>query len=129
MSYKDSALSLVCYEDTGPIVMARITGTLGTAITQASLSSIAYSTFDTSGAAVSGAAGTLTIADVVSDTLITNDTRWTVDTTGRNFIDEIPAAALPDGDETYTREYKFTPATGQPYHLVVTIETRNLYRS
>lgn len=130
MSYQASAISTQAFEDTGVIVMARINGNLGTAITQASLSEIAYSTYDTNAeAAVSGASGTLTISSVVSDTLITNDVRWTKDTTGYNFIDTIPATALPDGGVTYAREYKFTPATGQPFHLQVLIETKNLWRS
>ena len=60
---------------------------------------------------------TLVISNVVLDTLSTGNI-WTIDTTGFNFIDDIPAAAFPTGGEEYQVEYKFTLTSGEVFWLV-----------
>ena len=110
------------WEDSGATCMARVVGQAGTAVTQASLTSIAYKVFDLDGATpdTATATGTLTVATAVYDTLQTSDSRWTVDTTGWNFLDTVAAASanLPTGDHRYRVEYVFTPASGQTFRVV-----------
>lgn len=113
------------WEDGGATVMARVIGNAGTAITQASLTSIHYSLFDTNGATPETAvvAGTsLTVSDVVFDTLQT-DARWTQDATGYNFRHTIAASVLAAPAHLYRAEYKFTPTSGEVFWVVAEILT------
>lgn len=119
------------FEDAGASLMARVLGNAGTAITQASLSSISYKVFDLHGDTPTTATqtGTLTISAVVYDTLQTSDPRWTVDTTGYNFLYTAPASWFPDAPRTYRVELKFTPATGEVFWLVYELKTKVIYSS
>jgi len=102
--------------------LARVVGNDGAAVVRADISSASYSVYllddqDADGrAAVSGHAGvSLTVADVVFDTLQT-DARWTVDATGYNFrhtIDVSVGAAFAVAGRRYLVEYQLTPAAGQ----------------
>ena len=97
-------------QGTAPFVLARILAPDdGDRILQADLSAIVWSLFELDGelsvAIVDGA--TLTIADVIFDTLQT-DSRWTKDSTGYNFKHQIPSANLATGGHTFRAEYKFT---------------------
>jgi hypothetical protein len=109
--------------------MARIAGADGAAITQASLTSITYGVFNKADDSAIVAAGTaLTIADVVFDTLQTDD-RWTVDSTGYNFRHDATAATFVTGDVVHRFEYKFTPTSGEAWHVVFEVSTINLLGS
>ena len=121
------------WEDGGAALMARVVGNSATAITQAAITSISYSVFDLSGTtpntAITGySAVSLTVADVVYDTLQT-DARWTADSTGYNFRHDIAAAVFATGGHRYRIEYKFTPATGSVFWLVYEITAKSLRTS
>jgi len=114
------------FEDGGFSIMARVVGQDAARITQASLTSISYSTFDrdsdTPDTAIIDATA-LTVANVVFDTLLTDD-RWTVDGTGYNFRHDVAATAVPTGGHCYRFEYLFTPSSGEAFWLVAEINAR-----
>lgn len=118
MASTDKILGFV-WEDGGGTVLARAVGQDAVAITQASLTSVAWKAFDESGATrdTPVANGTLTIADDIFDTLQT-DPRWTLDDDGYNVRHEIAATVFSAGDHIYRVEYTFTPATGQVFIMV-----------
>lgn len=58
----------------------------------------------------------LTVADVVFDTLQTDD-RWTTDTDGYNFRHDVSHSLLTDPDVTYRIEYKITLDGGSEFYL------------
>lgn len=120
-------ISADVYEDSGPILMARVVGTAGAAITQATCSTITYAVYDVATAA-SVTSGSLTIANVVFDTLQT-DAIWTKDSTGYNFKTQMTAAMVPTGGATYRMEIKITPTSGQPIWLVYQVSALALYTS
>ena len=107
------------WEDGGATCLARVLGNAGTAITQASLTSIGCKVFDLNSTTPETAVSTptVTIASAVFDTLQT-DARWTVDSTGYNFLFVIAASVLTTGDHRYRVEFKFTPASGEVFWLV-----------
>ena len=122
-----SIIAADVYEDSGPILMARVVGAAGTAITQATCSTITYVVVDiATGTTVSN--GSLTIASVVFDTLQT-DSIWTKDTTGYNFKTVLTAAMVPTGGATYRVEVKITPTSGQPIWLTYQVTALGLYTS
>lgn len=55
---------------------------------------------------------TVTIGNVILDTPVTTSVIWTVDTTGYNFIHELPITAFPTGGNRYVVEYKATLTGG-----------------
>lgn len=122
--------SAAIFEDTSLTVMARVKGHSGTNITQASISSITCSVYtdngDETGTLVTSPS--VVVSSAVSDTLVTDDPRWTVDTTGYNFIHTIPSAAFPT-PVRHRVEYKFTPASGDPFFLVVKVNVHALFQS
>ena len=105
-----------------PVLMARIQDSkTGAIITNASVSSISYSAYSTSSGwgiqtrtPVEGHEDVpVTASDALKAALVTNDPRWTVDTTGYNFIFE------PD-----CRQAPIFPTAGE-YVVVVTINFTN----
>lgn len=94
--------------------MARIQH-LGANVKQADITSITYTVIDSGGATPNS--GTLTVADVIFDTLQT-DSRWTEDATGYNFRHTVPAAGF-DAAGTFQIKYIFTPASGSPFILLL----------
>ena len=119
---------LAVFEDTGFSLMARIQGTDAEDIQQADISSIAYSVYDLSSTGSPTTTGSLTVSNVVFDTLQT-DSRWNTDTTGYNFRWDVPASIPADGAKNYQIEIAFTPTSGEVYHAVYQVTTTNLYRS
>lgn len=97
------------WEDASLVCMARIVGAAGAAITQATVSSITCKVFDRdTSTATPDYSATLTIASVVSDTLLTT-APWTKDQTGRNFTHTVPAtSAFPRATDNCWIEYTFT---------------------
>ncbi len=61
----------------------------------------------------------LTVGTVVKDPLVTraDDSRWTKDDVGYNFIAELPASAFPSPDH-YVVEFRFTPSSGADYSVI-----------
>lgn len=115
------------YEGAGFRWMARITGGDGNNIAQADVSSIAFSVYDLADTSAASATGTLAVASVVFDALQT-DSRWTVDSTGYNFAWDVAYTIFADGDTTYRLEVTFSPASGDPFHLVRDVPVVGLYR-
>lgn len=112
--------------NSGVTCMGRIYGNAGTLITQASLSAITYAVTiiaedDTE---TDGTTGTLTISSVVFDTLQTSDPRWSVDSTGYNFLATIPASAFTraNGGLRHRVDIEFTPSSGEAF--VITYQSR-----
>ena len=119
------------FEDSGFTIIARVVGNAGTNITQASLSTITYSVYDTStGTVVTGHnAVALTISTVVFDTLQT-DAVWTFDATGYNYKHTVEATALPTGGTVYIYEAKVTPVSGPVFWIIPgTITAHPIYTS
>jgi len=122
-----SPIPVTIYEDSGATLMARVLGDDATAIQQADVSSIAYSVYDLDDTS-SPSTGTLTVSDVVYDTLQTDD-RWDADTTGYNFKWAAPASLFATGDRVYKVEVAFTPASGEVFHVVWTVTVLSILRS
>lgn len=118
------------WEDGGATILARVTGNAGAAITQASLTSITCKVFDLDGTTPDTAitTPTITVSTAVYDTLQT-DARWTVDSTGYNFIDALAATNFPTGDHLYRVEYKFTPTSGAVFFVVAELYAKNVRTS
>lgn len=116
--------SAVVWEESGFICLARVLGNAGTAITQASISSINRKVFNrATGVEISSTA--LTVSAVVFDTLQTGDI-WSEDSTGYNFSDGPAAADFSDANQTYRIEYTFTPASGQIFRSVFEVRTKDI---
>ncbi len=121
------------FEDTGCSLMDRVYGNAGTAITQATISIIAYKVYEHSskedaiaavdGTLVAGTASSLTVASVVFDTLQTG-APWdtTADALGYNFRYDSPAVDRPTGGKWYRHEIVFTPTSGAAFAVVWIIE-------
>jgi hypothetical protein len=124
----------IIWEDSGCQLLARIVGVDAAAIVQADVSSISYSVYerDEEDAPGSGSAvrenAALTVSSVVFNALQT-DARWTVDSTGYNFRYAAPVTDFPNPSKVYDVEIKFTPASGDVYHVVFEVETKALSRS
>lgn len=128
--------SLIAYEDTGPVLMARVVHiTTGSVITQAVISSIAYAVYDVTGydevndtgTVTLIIAGTQTISSVVFDTLQT-PAIWTgnVDATGYNFRVDAPVSWIPAAPKRYRFDFKFTPTTGAAFACSFRATSRKL---
>lgn len=104
------------FEDSGASPMARVVGNDGANIVQADITSIHRSIYNAATGTEIEADTALTVANVVFDTLQT-DSRWGYDTTGYNFRDSVPASKFAAGSQVYQIEYKFTPASGEVWHV------------
>lgn len=124
-------LRVVCWEDAGLTIMARVLGNAGTAVTQASLTGIAFKAFDLATGAQVGSTTALTVSAVVFDTLQDDDDdpRWTLDSTGFNFLYTVPATFFPTGDQKYLLEFVFDPVSGDNFPLVVECFAKGLLSS
>ena len=88
------------------------------AVVPADVSSVSRKVFKVSDGSVIIGPTTLVTADVILSALSTGSI-WTVDSTGFNFIDTVPATAFPDGDTDYQVEYKITLTGGEVFWLIV----------
>lgn len=114
MSAATDITHFTAYEDTGPALMARVYGNAGTAITQASLSTIVLHVYNKADIGTPIASSvSVTIASTVFDTLQT-DARWTEDSTGYNFRYDCPVTYLPSPGR-YIYEFVFTPSSGAAF--------------
>jgi hypothetical protein len=118
------------WEDGSVSLLARVVGQDAVAVTQASLTTITYKIFDTFSTTptTAVASGTLTVSDVIFDTLQT-DARWTKDNTGYNFLHAIGAGVLTKEDTAYRIEYLFDPVTGGNFYVVFEVTTSKIYGS
>lgn len=117
------------WEDGGATNMARLKAD-GANVTQSVISSISYSVFDLDGSSPGTAvdSGSLTVANVIFDTLQT-DGRWTADDTGYNFRHTIGASTLAEGNRRYLVEYIFTPSSAEVFPAVFELHTKPLRTS
>ena len=123
-----SVIKGTIWEDTGPYMMARITGNDGANVTQSDVSSISYVVVDMTDTDTAVASGTLTVASVIYDTLQSGDSRWTEDSTGYNFGFTLAATAFPTGARTYRVDCDFDMATGENLAVVFEIVTKKRFR-
>lgn len=98
-------------EDSSVTIMARVRGEDGAYIAQASINAIQRKIFDTAVPGTEVDSTALTVPNAVFDTLQT-DGRWSVDDTGYNFLDRIPAGLLTTPNRRYRVQYVFTPTAG-----------------
>lgn len=121
------------YESASAVYMARIVGTDGAELEQADLSSITLYVRDHAAQAtpIADSPYTLTIADVVFDTLqtSTDNALWTVDTTGYNFKYDLLPAQLPDGDKMYRFEFVFVTTDSKTLVAALDVPTINLFNN
>ena len=129
MPKKATISTITIFEQSGLLVMGYYTGNDGAGILEADFGTIkARVSLKDAGEALTYDA-TLTTADVVEDTPVTDDARWTDaggSATGYNFITTIPASAFPTAD-TYQLDLEFAPSSGEVYRdqvEVVTLEVR-----
>ena len=120
----------------GISVLARVVGSLGLPITQATVTAIAWTLTDlTTGTVV--ATGTWTVSSAVYQALVQNDPRWTLDSparpgsdglSGYNLLGTIPASAFPvatpvvvppgypaPAPHQYQVDVRYTPAVGEQW--------------
>lgn len=124
------------FEDSTACILARIRGTTGVLITQASLGSPGsiqlkvYDSEDADSPPTEIASRAIIVADTVFDELQT-DSGWDVgaDADGFNFKVEVLPADIPKGGKKYRFEFKFTNASGKVWHVVVDVPTVGLIRS
>lgn len=112
------------FADSGSTLLARVYGTAGTYLTQATTSSITCAVNDiTTGSPVSVITPSIVVASVIFDTLQTGG-MWTKDSTGYNFRHAMPATAFPDAAHVYEVVYTVTPTSGAVFALVWRITAR-----
>lgn len=135
----------VAFERHAVVLMARVTGANRQAIVQSSLNKIFYEVWKIptpqanrlppdyaayGDLSRSRDSTELTIGSVIFDTLQT-DARWTVDTTGYNFLveldaatfEEIPAADYPES-QWYEIPIRFEPTSGAAFGVNYQIECK-----
>ncbi len=106
------------FAGSGSILLARVYGTAGTYLTQATTSSITCAVNDiTTGSPVSVITPSIVVASVIFDTLQTGGL-WTKDSTGYNFRHAMAATAFPTAGHVYEVIYTVTPSSGAVFPLV-----------
>ena len=88
----------------------------GVAMVQSDVSTIEYAVINEGTKEVITALTSLTVANVVYDTLQT-DVRWTKDNVGYNFKHDVGHTITTDPDISYRLEYKVTLASGSEFWL------------
>ena len=117
------------YEASGFTHLARQPRHDGVALVRTDVTSIVYNSVSLDHNNEEVTDGTLTVADVISDTLVTDDDRWKVDVTGYNWAWLVPVAAYPSGGNVYQVNVVLTMASGPPIAIpfqVQTLEIHNL---
>jgi hypothetical protein len=113
------------WEDQDLAVMARVKGIDDQDIVQSTISGITMRVYDAQDDFTQvGATATLTVAQVVFDTLQTSN-GWTKDSNGYNFRYVISGAYFPTGNRDYWVEFEFTPATGSAFPLAFDVSVVN----
>ena len=121
----------VVWEDSGATCLSRVVGNDGAAVTQASLTALTYKVFDENSATPGTAAtsGTLTISEVIYDTLQTGDLWESTDDTGYNFKWQVPASVLTTGGHLYRVEFWYDPVSGEDFPDVFFLLAKRLRSS
>ena len=111
------------WEDGDVVLMARVTNTSATNITQATISSGVVKVYDKTGAQV-GSDITLVVANTIFDSLQT-DNGWPF-STGYNFRTTITGATYFGSVGTHCVEVLLTPSSGSDIAIVYDITVQNL---
>ena len=127
------------YEDGSATILARITAGTGSTtgiagegypVIQADLSTITYSIYDLETGSFVVNSSSLTIANVIYDTLQDTDgILWAQDGIGYNFRHNLGSASFPDGDRRYRYEAKFTSMSGDVFWLLLDLTAENVRTS
>lgn len=110
-------------------VVGRLYNQAGSLVTQAMLSSISYRAYRKEGNVpreITSSATAIVVADTIFDTLQTNFVIWPEDSTGYNFKWDVPYTLLKKGGD-YEIEISFTPASGDPYPVVIQVSAESLH--
>ena len=123
-------ITATVWEDGGATLLARIIDNDSTALKQADIDgtgTIKYYLYDEDSNTPDTAVTTTTLneATVIKDTLQTDD-RWTVDSTGYNFIHVIAASELSSGGHRYRAEVIFTPDAGEAFPAVFKLNAQHM---
>lgn len=118
--------AVTVWEGSSLKVMARLVDVNNVLITRAAVSSIRYRVVADDVEVV--ALTTLTVADVVFDTLQTtaDDAAWTKDS-GYNFRYIFPPSTIPNGGTTYYIPIEFTDASSRISYCNVKVTTNETY--
>ncbi len=118
----------VVWEDGTAILMARILGADGTAVDQSDVSTIDLEVFDLNSSTpkIAVRSESLTVSVVIFNTLVTSDARWTVDTTGYNFLYTAPASDFVDGNRNYRFKFRVVATTGEVGFVVYDLTTKDV---
>lgn len=108
-------------EDSAFSLMARVSAD-GSDVQQADVSSISWEVFNAETQA-SVSSGSLTVSDVVFDTLQTNDL-WSYDGSGYNFRHQVAQSVLTSPGR-YRFEHLFTLSTGNAFFIEPFVVTVN----
>lgn len=111
-------------ENSAVVLMARVIDIAGDPMQIADITSLVIKVFDSEGTQVSTA--TLTVADVISDTLVTGDPRWTADEIGYNFAHAMAGSNWPEAGK-YFVELKVTPVTGFAFYVLWELQAVNIF--
>lgn len=94
-------------EDSNLILLGRIALQSVTTDLIDDIETITWKAFDVEGDGTAATSGSLTVATVVSNTLVTGG-MWTRDSTGYNFIHELDNTEFATGGKRYRIEHTFT---------------------
>lgn len=108
-------------QDTGFQVLGHILGINAQPVKQAQLTSISVKVYDSLDISSAVVDTTLTISDVIFDTL-QSDNRWCYED-GYNFLHKVSAAYTPNGWRTYKYFYTFNPTTGDDWKVLGEVDS------
>lgn len=113
-------------ESTDFVLLARVEVD-GELITQADVSSITWECYNEADSATLVDSGSLTIADVISDTLVENGMWDNWDNRGYNFIQRVAKTVCVVGGATYRVQTTITLDGGSVVSLLFRFSTTDLY--
>lgn len=124
MQTSPTKATVAIWEGASPVVMAYVVDSDDDDVTQAGVASISYAIVNLRTQVVLST-GTLTIADVIYDTLQTGN-GWTYPGNGYNFRWKIPGSSFPAGAGVYRVEIEIS-AGGDVLPLVFDVEVSKRY--
>ncbi len=127
------SLVAVVWEKSGWAIAARVYDLAsGAAVTQATFSNpgtITYRLYQMDGNTpreLTASAQSLTVSDVIFDTMQTNSIIWPVDSTGYNFKWTVPDTLIKRAGK-HKIEIFFQPSSGSGFPLVVDLDAKPLF--
>ena len=120
-------VSGLVWQSSGATFLARISGNLGTPITQATIGSIPCKVIDLAPLPTVVVLSPVVPVSSISDTLIANDPRWLQDAIGYNFLYQMPHTAFPKGSNPYLVQFLFMPVTGEPFPVEYRVDAIEVF--